>query len=66
MESRTIVLRRCPYGALFVERGEERMVIGRVPVMRELGRLLDAAGKGAVEIRIVGAAVQVDGGNNKF
>ena len=45
MESRTIVLRRCPYGALFVEGGEERMVIGRVPVMRELGRLLDAAGE---------------------
>jgi hypothetical protein len=56
VESRTIVLRRCPYGALFVEGDEERAVIGRVPVMRELGRLLNEAGKGVVEIRIVDTA----------
>jgi hypothetical protein len=66
MEGRTVVLKYCPYGKIFVEGDQERAVIGRVPVMRELGRLLDAAGRGAVEIRIVETAVQVDGGNNEW
>jgi hypothetical protein len=48
---RAIVLKYCPYGKLFVEGDQEWMVISRRRVMREVGRLLDEAGKGVVEIR---------------